>query len=282
MKKSLKNNPNFNKKVERILAKEIDPGFYRRAKIILKNISIKGRMRVLDVGCGRGFYENALSWLYPNATFVGIDAVEKYLSIARNSVGGNVSFYSMDARRMKFTGKSFDRFICTEVLEHIIEDERVVSEILRVLKKGGEGIFTVPYANYPFLWDPANWVLERLFNIHLPSHIWWISGIWADHVRLYFENQLVTKLISKGFKIEKVWHTTRYCFPFAHFLLYGIGKNLVEAGIFKKGIDRFDYEEKSSLLTKILKAPFFLVDRFNKDDNPGKSFLNLVVLVSKP
>ena len=103
MKNSLKNSQYINDNIRRILKREIDPGFWRRAKIILENIGIKGKMRVLDVGCGRGFYEQALSAIYPKVKIAGIDANEKYLNVAKETVGGkNISFYQADCKPIKF------------------------------------------------------------------------------------------------------------------------------------------------------------------------------------
>lgn len=51
-----------------------------------------------------------------------------------------------DAHRLPFFDKSFDLVICRFVLEHVQNPARVVSEIYRVLKKGG-----VVYVDVPFL-----------------------------------------------------------------------------------------------------------------------------------
>ena len=53
-----------------------------------------------------------------------------------------------------------------------------------------------------------------------------IHDSWKSHLKNEFEKDL--KFV--GFKIEKIWQATHYCLPFSHFLLYGIGKNLVEKG----------------------------------------------------
>src|SRR3989338_4535203 len=181
------------------LQKEIDPAFRRRATILVRELDALPGMKVLDVGCGRGFYETLLSIEYSKLQLTGIDSNDSYLKQAKSRNqrlprGNKAQFLKEDAAGMKFKNGSFDRVICTEVLEHIGQDESVLKEIRRVDRKGGVALFTVPVVNYPFLWDPANFILERAFGVHLPSSIWWLSGIWADHVRLYREESLLQKL----------------------------------------------------------------------------------------
>ena len=278
------------KSTEHFLQKEIDPAFRRRATILVRELDALPGMKVLDVGCGRGFYETLLSIEYSKLQLTGIDSNDSYLKQAqqRNQSlprGNKAQFLKEDAAGMKFKNGSFDRVICTEVLEHIGQDETVLKEIRRVLKKGGIALFSVPVANYPFLWDPANFILERAFGAHLPSRIWWLSGIWADHIRLYTENALLNKLKNNGLFPVNVWRTTQHCLPFAHFLLYGIGKNLVESGLVGGSFNRFEAKSPPTILHKLVTWPFNFFDKYNHDEgfipsvNEGKStrFLNLVV-----
>lgn len=279
--------------IKKLLAKEIDPAFARRARIILENLDIKPGMRILEVGCGRGFYEAAVVKIYPGVKIVGVDLNEKYLEVARRAVkDDNVTFLKADATKLPFGNGEFDRIICTEVLEHIRDDERVIREIFRVLKPRGKVLITVPNKDYPFFWDPVNFILERLFKWHIPSNIWWLAGIWADHVRLYSEEELLRKiegvggkerLGGLGFKIEEIWRSTSYCFPFSHFLLYGIGKNLVERGLLGGSFNRFDFRSKPSIFLRLVKLSFAVFDRGNMGNksDKGERFLNLVVKVRK-
>lgn len=274
--------------INRFLKCEIDPGFARRARIILSQLNPKLGMKILDVGCGRGFYEAAVASVYPGVKITGIDAGTDYIEIAKKAIkylpgSDNINFLQADARHLPFPEGSFDRIICSDVLEHVNDDSSVVREIFRVLKKNGRAIFTVPVKNYPFMWDPTNFMLELLLNIHLPSKIWWLSGIWADHVRLYEENKLKSEVEDNGLTIINLWRATTYCFPFSHFILYGIGKNLVEWGIVQNSFNRFTYNRKPSVAVKAIKGLFGLFDRFNSDSPDQKlhAYLNLIVLVQK-
>lgn len=270
-------------KIDSILEQEIDPAFARRAKIILENIG-QGK-EILDLGCGRGFYLKTCLKLFPKSNIVGIDKNESYLKVAHRLTKGqkNVKVQKADATNLPFKNNSFDRVIASEILEHINDDEKAVSEIYRILKPKGKAIITVPYKDYPFLWDPLNWVLEKIFKIHIPENIWWLAGIWADHKRLYLEKELAAKIKHYNFRIKQKKLTTHYCLPFSHFLFYGIGKNIVEKG-WLKDFNRFEKTKRANSFFKLVKAAIKIPDGLNEKKRliaRKHSFVNLVIVVEK-
>ena len=235
------------------------------------------------MGCGKGFYENAIGLVHPEWSVVGVDKNQAYLETARQkTVAKNVKYVSADTSRLPFGEEEFEAVICTELLEHLKNDGEVLKEIARVTKKGGVILITVPHKNYPLAWDPINRIGENFFGWHVPAHIWWLAGIWADHVRLYSEAELTRKLEKAGFKIEQLWRGTRWCVPLAHFWLYGIGKNLVEKG-WLPDFDRFNYSPKTGWLAQGVRGVFNLFDRLNKvwPEEPGKPYLNIIVKCRK-
>src|SRR5690606_3199115 len=50
----------------------------------------------------------------------------------------------MDITDIQYPDNTFDFIYCSHVLEHVIEDQKAMSEFARVLKPGGTGIFRVP------------------------------------------------------------------------------------------------------------------------------------------
>jgi len=53
----------------------------------------------------------------------------------------------LDVQNIPFLDNSFDVAICNHVLEHVDDDRKAMSELLRVMKPGGFGIFQVPLDN---------------------------------------------------------------------------------------------------------------------------------------
>lgn len=267
------------KRINNLLKSEIDPAFKRRAKIILSELNLN--KNILDLGCGRGFYLQAIAQLKPKAKVVGVDIQQEYLKQAQENIDNNkIKLVQANASNLPFKDNQFDQIIASEILEHINKDQQVINEIYRVLKPKGIVLISVPNKNYPFLWDPLNWILEHLFNTHLPSNIWWLAGIWADHVRLYDKKELIQKFIKAGLKIEKHWQTTRYSLPFAHFLFYGLGKNLVEAG-FCSSCNRFSKQTKQSLLNKLIIKIIRVFDQPNEGKKDFKKSVNIIVKAKK-
>lgn len=263
-----------------LLAAELDPAFKRRARIILENLNMGGVERVLDLGCGRGFYLSAISQLYPRAEVVGIDSNFKYIEMAKKITKGRV--IAGDATKLPFSDDYFDRIICSEVLEHIADDNQVIFEMRRVLKQDGYVLISVPNKNYPFWLDPINYILERKTGYHVPSNIWWLAGIWADHVRLYGETEIIEKLEGAGLKVKRVWRATRWGMILEHFLLYAIGKNIVEMGWLGQ-FNRFNTRPKNSRLLMAVLAVLGWFDRKNDtiEAGPNDRFVNIVVKASR-
>ena len=271
---------NYSLKIKKILEQEIDPAYVDRAEIILAEMVNKEK--VLEVGCGRGFYLKALKEINPKINITGIDLNKEYLEVAKKYVDNKeVKIIKGDVTNLKFDNNSFDGVIASEILEHIKDDKKALKEIARVLKPNGILVISVPNKDYPFLWDPLNWSLEKTFKIHMPAKIWWLAGIWAGHVRLYKENDLIKKVKRSGLRIEKVWRKTKYCWPFSHFLFYGIGKNIVERGGLKN-FNRFEKNKKNSRLLKIVKRIIYFGDKGNnKEFTKGEKTTNLILIARK-
>lgn len=92
---------------------------------------------LLDVGCGVKPYEKIF------APFV-----EKYYGTeysATSGFRGNRADVAGDAERMPFADASVDTILCTEVLEHVKNPEKVIEEFARVLKPNGIIITTAPF-----------------------------------------------------------------------------------------------------------------------------------------
>lgn len=106
----------------------------------------KGKQRFLDAGCGIGLNAFLLSRRGHQVVGVDNDATKlRYAkTMARNAKANNVSFQFMDITKMKFAKESFDNVLCFEVLEHIPDDNRAISQMTRVLKPGGTFLLSVP------------------------------------------------------------------------------------------------------------------------------------------
>jgi 2-polyprenyl-3-methyl-5-hydroxy-6-metoxy-1,4-benzoquinol methylase len=124
----------------------------KRFALIMKQLRKfdRRKIKILDVGCGDRYITDKIKKAGYN--IVGID---KYASHDQKWITKDPDFI-MDATAMKFPANSFDVVISLEVIEHC----DCVSEIRRVLKKGGLFLCSTPT---PF----TDWVRRILVFSHL-------------------------------------------------------------------------------------------------------------------
>jgi SAM-dependent methyltransferase len=106
--------------------------------------------RVLDAGCGTGLYTR--EWL-PRATQVdAFDFQQSCIDRLTRRLAGeqNLTLKQGSATEIPFPDATYDLVTHIEVLEHIEDDKKVVSELWRVLKPGGRLILSVPQPPAPF------------------------------------------------------------------------------------------------------------------------------------
>lgn len=97
----------------------------------LKN-ELKDRKRILDIGCGIGYFEEMLSKL----NIIGLDSSREILEEARKRSGKK--FVLGDAKHLDFPEGYFDGAFTVTTLEFIDDYKKVVDEMVRVLELGGK------------------------------------------------------------------------------------------------------------------------------------------------
>ncbi|HVF11255.1 MAG TPA: glycosyltransferase [Abditibacteriaceae bacterium] len=280
-------NDDDRRKLGVLLRNEADMSFSRRARRLLEWLDLRDGERVFDCGCGMGFYLMAMGKLR-QLRLVGLDGdLERLRWAQREQVPA--SLVKGDILRLPFADESFDKIMMSEVLEHLTDDRQALRELHRILRPGGVLALSVPHARYPFWWDPINrvWIACGGSPIRRGP----IVGIWSSHERLYTASQLEGRVRESGFAIEMLEETTHYSFPFIHFLVYGIGKPLIEYNLLPAGLrrdaDRFSGAENSGSLLNpfnLGRAIFRRIDRLN--DSPRvarqRTFVNVLVKARKP
>ena len=99
---------------------------------------------LLDIGCGNSPYEHLVN---KNCKYIGIDIK-------------NQSDFDYDNKKISYfngsdiaiENNSINSFICTEVLEHVFDPKKLISEMERVLIKNGSGLISIPWsARYHYI-----------------------------------------------------------------------------------------------------------------------------------
>ncbi len=134
----------------------------------------------LEIGCGTGFVLARIEKAFPKLTLYGSEIFSTGLSLAAKRLSRS-KLFQMDARKIPFENE-LDVIGAFDVLEHIREDETVLSQMYQALRKGGSIILTVP--QHPFLWSQAD--------------------DCAHHVRRYRAQELKTKVERAVFKVVRM------------------------------------------------------------------------------
>ena len=277
------------RRIRQLLRNEVDMSFRRRVRTVFEWIPLQADSLVLDLPCGRGFYLNLLRHV-SDCPLLGFDLDRPVLQVAQRHAGGlpRLLLGRVNAMALPLSANCVDVIILSELLEHVGDDLAVLRECLRVLKPGGVIVITVPNADFPFAWDPLNKSLQALFGRVIRRGP--LAGIWANHERLYTRQQLRECVLAAGLQVEAERAFTHHALPFSHFLLYGLGRPLLEAGMLPGTMARM--VDRSSLACEGSRPhfPLRLVlrllewwDRHNCVDEPaGRTTVNIALKASKP
>lgn len=162
---------------------------FRRFTEVLKKIrEVNGP--VLDVGCHSGTFTKKIIDKLKNKQIYGIDISHQAIALAQKRIPYG-HFEVADAVALPFKDNFFEAVFCLEVLEHVDDPKKVLSEIKRVLKKDGYVIFLVPSDNKLFK------IVWFLWTLYYP--------VWRHaHVQSFSGSILEDFISSTGFKIEEV------------------------------------------------------------------------------
>ena len=105
---------------------------------ILSHYEIVPGMKILELGCGTGSMWTKHLHLLRGSSLVLTDFSEGMLETTRkNVVSDQVSFARVDIQDIPYPDESFDAVIANMMLYHVPQLHRGLSEVRRVLKKGG-------------------------------------------------------------------------------------------------------------------------------------------------
>ena len=111
----------------------------RRALLLAE---VRSGERVLDLGCGAGRFVAVLR--EAGADAVGVELAEAALERARQNVSGADLRLLDPGGSLPLGHGEVDLVWCSEVLEHVPDTATLLTEVRRVLKRGGRLLLTVP------------------------------------------------------------------------------------------------------------------------------------------
>jgi SAM-dependent methyltransferase len=139
-----------------------------------------GITSLCELGCGNGFVLSRIEQELPDARLIGSDLYLDGLKRAATHLRRS-TLLQLDARKIPFRDE-FDIVGCFDALEHIEQDEHVLSEIHAALHPGGGVLISVP--QHPALWS--------------------VVDEYSCHVRRYRAAELREKMQRAGFVVERM------------------------------------------------------------------------------
>lgn len=158
-------------------------------------------LSVLDVGCGGGFTCEFMA--QKGAIVSGIDQSQKCISKAQEHAAicdFKINYLQGLGENIPYRDNTFDGVICVDVLEHVADLNKTISEIYRVLKPNGLFLFDTINRNFKskiiMIWLLENLVKEIPQGVHD-----WNKFIQPKELKELMEGKGFTNIEIKGFDV---------------------------------------------------------------------------------
>jgi arsenite methyltransferase len=145
----------------------------RRRELVYAALQPQEGARILDVGCGPGFYVvELLDRVGPEGFVVGVDKSADMLAIARQRARGhaNVDFREGEATAVPVDDGEFDAAVSVQVLEYVADVDRALVELHRALRPAGRAVL------WDVDWTTLSWHSED------PERMRRVLRAWDRHL----------------------------------------------------------------------------------------------------
>jgi ubiquinone/menaquinone biosynthesis C-methylase UbiE len=158
-----------------------------------RRFDLRGMRSILDVGSGAGqIIQHLLEFADPGARITGVDLSPKMLRRARRRLKSDrPALVAADLSALPFADESFDGVTCGYVLEHLPEAHIGLSEMSRVLTRGGRMLLLVTEDTFSGAWTSRLWCCrthnrQELRNLCESLHLHWKNEFWFTSMHRAF------------------------------------------------------------------------------------------------
>jgi arsenite methyltransferase len=145
----------------------------RRRELVYEALGARPGDRVVDAGCGTGYYvAELLDQVGPAGSVVGVDASPQMLALAEQKTEGrpNVDLREGDVTGLPVEDADFDRALSVQVLEYVADLPAALGELHRVLRPGGRVV----------IWD-VDWATLSWHSSD-PDRMRRVLAAWDEHL----------------------------------------------------------------------------------------------------
>jgi ubiquinone/menaquinone biosynthesis C-methylase UbiE len=201
----------------------VSPVFQRLVRDTIEQARISQGHRVLDLGCGPGYFLPSL--VQSGASIMAVDYSEEMLARAEKRVLTTNSFATTS--QVEFTlddafhflhstsDSMFDRVIASLFLSYFPQPEALLMHIFRVLKPGGRIVMSNPIPNPHFSkvclksgWTAIQYLLTAIQLLKYAGRIKWLGKVGVFHFFTYSETQQL--LLDVGFEVSSITITSSF------------------------------------------------------------------------
>jgi arsenite methyltransferase len=127
--------------------------------------------RLIELGCGPGFYSCRIGSRFPQISITGIDCSKRQLESARKKAQhlglSNCRFEIDNVLDLSYESDSHDVVLAARLFTVLPNPQRAIAEMHRILRPGGKCLIAEPrYAFWASLPLRAMWLLARLTGMH--------------------------------------------------------------------------------------------------------------------
>ena len=164
--------------------------------------------RLIELGCGPGFYSCRLARRFPQLSVLGVDSSEKQLKWAREKVRAqglaNCTFERFNVLALSHNDESFDNLIASRLLTILPIREKAVAEMFRILRPGGKCFIAEP--RYSF------WASLPLFAMWMLAGVTRYENGYREPRRASVLSQAAFKRLfaTQPWKDVRTWQDGRY------------------------------------------------------------------------
>jgi len=167
-------------------------------------INQRRRKKILDIGCGDGSF---IIKFKENCEVFGVDISEKAVEIAKEA-GVNACRVDVSCEKLPFESEYFDIVYMGDVIEHLVNPDFAINEVVRVMKANGFLVLSTP--------NLASWINRLLLLLGMQPLFSEVSTVGnfgrrrkqssfpVGHLRLFTYEALKEFLTYYRFKIIKV------------------------------------------------------------------------------
>lgn len=169
-------------------------GYFDNLRPEIIRLIDRAALTILDVGCGNGKLGSELKRLSPERKVIGIE-INKIAAAEARLLLDEVIEQDIDNLKLPFNNDAFDCIIFADILEHLLDPEKVLKKFKPYLKQNGIIILSVPNMRH---YTVILQLISRGWEYKDYGHF------DRTHLRFFSLKSIKELITNSGYKIQKI------------------------------------------------------------------------------